>query len=126
MDVMRGDDAVVEDVVDVGLGGKAAEGSGVVFRCGRLDGGDAETLVAAGETGSSGGDAGFGVSGDGGVAIDDQVAVRSDASGIDLGCEKRGRNKLNCGEESEHGSALQARAIGQTRGRGPKIRRMKN
>ena len=31
-EAVGGDDAVVEDVVDVGLGGEAAEGGGVVFR----------------------------------------------------------------------------------------------
>jgi hypothetical protein len=78
------DDAVVEDVVDVGLSGEAAKGGGVVFRGGRLDGCDADVFVAAGETGSGGCDAGFGIAGDGGVAIENEVAVRGDAGGVDL------------------------------------------
>jgi hypothetical protein len=85
---MGGDDAVVEDVFDVGLGGEAAQGGGVVFS-GRLgcrdDGGDAEVFVALGEMGAGRRDAGFGVAGDGGVAIEDEIAVGSDAAGVDLG-----------------------------------------
>ena len=83
-----GDDAVVEDVVDVGLGGEALEGGSVVFRRGRLDGGDAKVLVPCGEAGSGGGYAGSGVGRDGGVAIEEEVAVRSDAAGVNLGSGK--------------------------------------
>jgi hypothetical protein len=79
-----GDDAIVEDVVDVGLGGEAAEGGVVVFRRGRLDGSDADVFVATAETGSGGCDAGFGIAGDGGIAIENEVSVRSDAGGVDL------------------------------------------
>ena len=61
-----------------------------------MNGGDAEVLVAEGETSSGGGDAGFGVPGDGGVAIEDEVAVGSDAGGVDLG-----HGKLGCGEACE-------------------------
>jgi hypothetical protein len=81
---MGGDDAVVEDIVDVGLRGEAAQGAGVVLRDSRLDGGDAEVVVAPGEMGAGGGDAGFGVTGNGCVAIEDEVAVGSDAAGVDL------------------------------------------
>jgi hypothetical protein len=82
------DDAVVEDVGDVGLGGEAAEGGRVVLLGGGLDSGDAEVLVAPGETGAGRGDASFCVAGDGGVAIEDEVVVRGNAGGIDLGaCE---------------------------------------
>jgi hypothetical protein len=35
--------------------------------------------------GAGGGDAGFCVTGDGRVAVEDEVAVRSDAAGVDLG-----------------------------------------
>jgi hypothetical protein len=80
-----GDDAIVEDVVDVGLGGEAAQGGGVVFRDCGFDGGDAEVVVAPGEMCAGGGDTGFCVAGDGCVAIEDEVAVGSDAAGIDLG-----------------------------------------
>jgi len=98
-----GDDAVVEDVVDVWLGGEAFERGGVVFGGGRLDGGDAKVLVPCGEAGSGGGYAGFGVGGDGGVAIENEVAVRSDAVGVDLGSGKAGekqRKKDGAGDES--------------------------
>ena len=81
---MGRDDAVVEDIVDVGLGEEAAEGSGVVFGRGRFDGCDADVFVAAGETGSDGCDAGFGIYGDGGVAIENEVAVGGDAGCVDL------------------------------------------
>jgi hypothetical protein len=47
------DDAVVEDVVNVGLSGEAAEGGGVAFRGSGFDGCDAEMFVAAGKMGSS-------------------------------------------------------------------------
>ena len=63
-------------------------------RGGGLDGGDAEVFVALGEMGAGGGDAGFGVAGDGGVAVEDEVAVGSDAGGVDLGAGE-------CGEEQK-------------------------
>jgi hypothetical protein len=81
------DDTIVEDVVDIGLGGEAAQSAGVVFGDGRLDGGDAEVFVAPGEMGAGGGDAGFCVTGDGCVAIEDEVAVGSDVAGVDLGID---------------------------------------
>jgi hypothetical protein len=84
-EAMGGDDAVMEHVVDVGLGGKAAEGAGVVFRDSGLDGGDAEVLVAPDDMGSDRGDVGLGVAGDGGVTVKDEVAVRRNAGGVDLG-----------------------------------------
>ena len=84
-EAVGGHDAIVEDVIDVGLGGEAAQGAGVVFRDGGLDGGDAEVFVAAGEMRARGGDAGFCIAGDGGIAIEDEVAVRGDAGGVDLG-----------------------------------------
>lgn len=78
------DDAIVEDVVDVGLGGEMAECGGVIFLCCGLDGSDAEVLVAPGEMSAGGGDASLGVAGDGGIAIEDEVTVGSDAGGVDL------------------------------------------
>ena len=87
---MGGDDAVVEDVVDVGLGGEAAEGGGVVFGRGGLDGGDAKVLAAVDEASAGCGEMSFGVGGDGGVAIEDEVAVGRDAVGVDLGAREPG------------------------------------
>jgi hypothetical protein len=84
-----GDDAVVKYGDDSGLSAKEAERGGVVLREGGFDGGDAEVLIAPGEGCSGGEDAGFGVAGDGGVAIEDEIAVRSDAGGVDLGEESR-------------------------------------
>jgi hypothetical protein len=81
----------VEDVVDVGLGGEAVQSAGVVFVDGGLDGRDAEVLVAPDDMGSGGGDVGLGVAGDGGVAIEDEVAVGRDAGGVDLGSGDAGQ-----------------------------------
>ncbi len=75
----------MDDVLDVGLGAETVEGGGVVFGGGGLDGGDAEVFVASGEMGSGRGDAGFGVARDGGVAVEDEVAVRGDGVGVELG-----------------------------------------
>jgi hypothetical protein len=74
----------VEDVAYVGLGGEDAESGGVVLRRGRLYGGDAEVFVALGEASVSGEEVGLSVGRDGCVAIEDDVAVRSDAGGVDL------------------------------------------
>ena len=90
---MGGDDAVVEDIVDVGLGGQAAKGGGVVFGGGGLDGGDAEVLAALGEPGAGEGDAAFGIGGDGGVVVEDEVAVWRDAAGVDWGSGMRPRRE---------------------------------
>ena len=91
-ETVGGDDAVVKDVFDVGLGGDAAQGGGVVILKGGLgfDGGDAEVFVAVNKVGARGRDAGFGVSGDGGVAIEDEVAMRCDARGVDLSTGRAG------------------------------------
>ena len=80
-----GDDAIVEDEVDVRLGREAAQSAGVVFLDCGLDSGSAEVVVAPGEVCAGGGDAGFGVARDGRVPIEDEVAVRRDAAGVDLG-----------------------------------------
>jgi hypothetical protein len=74
----------VEDVAYVGLGGEEAESGGVVLRGGRLYGGDAEVFVTLGEASASGDQVGLSVGGDGCVAIEDDVTVRSDAAGVDL------------------------------------------
>ena len=44
----------------------------------RLGGHYAEALVALDEAGSGGVDTGFGVAGNGGVAVDDEIVVRED------------------------------------------------
>ena len=90
---MGGYDAVVEDVGDVGLGGEAAESGGVVLLGRGLDGGDAEVLVSPCETGAGGGDAGLGVAGNGGIAVEDEVAMGSDAGGVDLGASDTGEEE---------------------------------
>ena len=77
---VRRDDAVVEDEFDVGLGGKAAQRGGVVLQDCGFDSGDAEVFVAPGEVCAGGGDVGFGIAGDGRVAIENEVAVRCDAA----------------------------------------------
>jgi hypothetical protein len=96
---MSGDDAVMEDVVDVGLGGEAAEGGCIVFANRGLDGGDTEVLVAVDEMGSGGSNAGFSVSGDSGVAIEDEIAVGSDTGSVDLSARETGE------EEHQNGCA---------------------
>ena len=53
MEALGGDDAIVDDVFDVGLGGELAQGGGVVGGVG-LDGDDAEVLVAMGDAGADG------------------------------------------------------------------------
>ena len=123
--VVGGDDAVVEDVIDVGLGGEAAQGAGVVFRDGGLDGGDAEVFVAAGEVRARGGDAGFCIAGDGGVAIEDEVAVGSDAAGIDLGSDNLGASQAREEKGDDQGSVEDATAD-RTCNRGTKGGRRKN
>jgi hypothetical protein len=100
-----GDDSVVEDVAYVGLGGEEAESGGVVLRGGRLHGGYAEVFVALGETSANGEEVGLGVGGDGCVAIEDDVAVRSDAGGVDLRDCARGQEG-----EKESGEARDASA----------------
>ena len=84
MEPLGGEDAVVNDVGDVGLRAKAAYGGGVVLRWSRLDGDNAEAVVAPDERRSKRAGAGLHVSGDGGITVDDQVAMRNDGGGIDL------------------------------------------
>jgi hypothetical protein len=101
----------VEDVIDVGLGGEAAEGSAVVFGCGGLDGGDAKVLAALGEPDPGEGDAGFGIGGDSGVVVEDQVAVRRDAVCIDLCSRAPGREEGKKNDTAEE-KALEERCSG--------------
>ena len=77
-EMMGGDDAVVEDIHDVGLGCEAMHGDCVVFAAEGLDGGDAEVGIALGQVGFGGEGAGFGVGGDDGVAVDDEIVVGDD------------------------------------------------
>ena len=74
----------MEDVAHVGLGREDAESGGVVLREGRLYCGDAEVFVPLGEASASGEEMGLRVCGDGCVAIEDDVAVRSDAGSVYL------------------------------------------
>jgi hypothetical protein len=120
-----GDDAIVEDVVDVGLGGEAAEGTGVVFPDGGFDGSDAEVLVTPGEMRAYGGDAGFSVAGNGGVAIEDEIAVRRDAAGVDLASDNLGTGESGK-EEREDESSAEETPADRTCNRGAKGGRMKN
>jgi hypothetical protein len=92
-EAVGGDDSIMEDIVDVRLGSESAKSAGVVFRKDGLDCGDAKVFVAPGEMGAGGGDAGFGIAGDGRVAIEDEVAVGSDAVGVDLGTGESGQTK---------------------------------
>jgi hypothetical protein len=95
----RGDDSVVEDVAHVGLGGEEAESGGVVLRLWRLYGGDAEVFVALCEASASGEEMGLSVGGDGCVAIEDDVAVRGDAGGVDLRDGEWGKKReKECGQ----------------------------
>ena len=72
------------------------------------DGSDAEVLVTPGEAGAGGGDAGFGVAGDGGVTIEDEVAVGSDAGCVDLRGGQTGK------EEGQDEGSLEAAAADPT------------
>ena len=79
-----GDDPVVKNITYVGLGREETEGGCVVLSGGGLNGCNAEVFVGLCETGPGGAQAGLGVAGNGGVAIDDQVAMGSDAGGVNL------------------------------------------
>jgi len=109
-EVVGGQDAVMEDVGDVGLGNETAESGGVVLLGHGLDGGDAEVLVAPGETSAGGGDAGLGIAGNGGVAVEDEIAMGSYAGGVDLGAGDTGE------EEYQDDGALIDGVSEQTRG----------
>ncbi len=67
-------------------------------------------LVALGETGAGGGDVGLGVAGNGGVAVEDEVAMGSHAGGVDLGAGETGE------EEDQDDGALIDGVSEQTRG----------
>ena len=99
---MSGDDAVVEDVFHVGLVGEAAHDGGVVD--GGLGGGLGGSL-GGGVSGNGlhGGDPEV-LTGNGGVAIDDKVTVRSEAGGVDLRVE--GVREHQEGEDAEESIAM--------------------
>jgi hypothetical protein len=122
-EAMSRDDAIVEDVLDIGFSGEAAEGGCVVFLGLGFNGSDAEVLVAVGETGSNGSDAGLCISGDSGVAIEDEVAMGSDAGGIDLSSLSSGEMR---GEERKDTELLQIAATRQTCRANMKIRCVKS
>ena len=82
-DAVAGDEAVVEDVLDVGLGGETLDGGGIVCAGVGLEGGDAEALIAMNEMGAEGAGAELGVAGNSGVAVDDEVSVGKDGLGWD-------------------------------------------
>ena len=94
-EVAGGDDTVVQDVLDVGQGGEAAEGGGVGSWSGGaemwldhlgvdLDGDDTEAVVTQ-EDGCTGGmGVGGGVRGDDGIAIDEDISMRNDGCGLGL------------------------------------------
>ena len=93
-EVMGGDDAVVENRDDVRLGGEQAHSGCVVLRTGgRLDDGYSQVLVALGKVKACGEDAGLCISGDGGVAIEDEIAMGDVAGGVDLSRGNRGQQK---------------------------------
>ncbi len=92
--------------------------------CG-FDGGDAEVFVAPGETGSGGGDAGFGVAGDGGVAIEDEEAMGRDAGGVDLGGVQLGVGETGK-EEGEEDDATDNAPSGLACGKNSEGRRRKS
>jgi hypothetical protein len=72
-----GEDAVVDDVLDGGVGAQGGDGGGFG---GGVGGGfndrDAEGTVAADDAGTCGDGAGFDIGGDGAGAVDDEITVR--------------------------------------------------
>jgi hypothetical protein len=92
-EVVCGDDAVVENRENVRLGGEQAEGGRVALTGGRLDDGDSEVIVALGEVNACGADPGFRIAGNGGVAVENEIAMGDEAGGVDLGSGDRGKQK---------------------------------
>ena len=88
---MGGEQAVVEDVGYVGLGGQTSSGWRRRLRLSSprcLDSGDAEVFAALNEAGACGSSMGFRVSGNGGAAIDDEITVRDYSGGVQLGVKR--------------------------------------
>lgn len=88
---MGGEQAVVEDVGYVGLGGQTLQGGVVVCGCRVrrcLNSGDTEVFAALNEASACGSSMGFRVSGNGGAAIDDEITVRDYSGGVQLGVKR--------------------------------------
>ncbi len=96
-EVVRGDDAIVKNRDDVWLGGEQAESRCVVLLAGRLDDGDSEVIIALGKVNACRADAGLRIAGNGGVAVEDEVAVGDEAGGVDLGDGDGGEQKRKKG-----------------------------
>jgi hypothetical protein len=98
-----GEQAVVEDVGYVGLGGQTLQGGVVVCGCRVrrcLNSGDTEVFAALNEAGACGSSMGFRVFGNGGAAIDDEITVRDYSGGVQLGV-KRGEGSERQGSGGE-------------------------
>jgi hypothetical protein len=77
--------------------------------------------------GAGGGDVGFCVTGDGRVAIEDEVAVRSDAAGVDLGTLGTALGTGEAGkEERDNEGSLENATADRTCNWGAKSGRTKN
>jgi hypothetical protein len=75
-----GDDAVVDDELDVGLGAEGCDGCGFIGAGCGVEDGNTKGLVEAEDAGVGEADVGLGVAGDGVVAVGDEVAVRDGCS----------------------------------------------
>jgi len=102
---VSGEDAVVDDVLDGGVGTQGGEGGGFAGGVGGgLEDSDAEGSVAANDVSTGDADAGFGVGGDG-AAVGDEIAVRdgdSDGAGELLGVRAQATGQDES-DESEGG-----------------------
>jgi hypothetical protein len=96
-----GDDAVVEDELDVGLGAESGEGGGFVGGAGGVEDSDAEGLVDTEDVGAGEADVGFDVGGDGVGAVGDEIAVRDECG--DGAGELRGAGGDGHDEEESEG-----------------------
>ncbi len=108
---MCGEDAVVDDELDVGVGAQGGDGGGLVAGAGGgLDDADADGIVVADDADTGDAGAGPGVRGDGVVAVGDEITVRdgcSDGAGELLGvCAQAGGEnhggEKECGENEEN------------------------
>ena len=106
VEAVGGDEAVVEDVFDVGLSGETVHGGCVVFGAEGLGCCDAEVRIALREAGSGGDGASLGVCRDDGVAIDDQIVVRDDVAWEGFVRGGALRAQVRCESEGENGSGL--------------------
>jgi hypothetical protein len=101
-----GEDAVVDDELDVGIGAQSGDGGGfVVGAGGGYDDTDADGCVVADDACAIDAGAGFGVRGDEVVAVGDKITVRdSDADGAGelLSARAQGGGESE-GDENEDG-----------------------